>query len=144
MREILETEEHVPIPPIMYSDPFYRITYLIKEEIRKYKWVEGEKGRQLTWEQARQEWTKNYQETYEKFLIDTLYFQAPRQRRDQRSSPVKRRPRLLGSRADILSRRRKVAPLISGSGADHQDGDGDLRLNHAYLPRYDAVPTTRL
>ena len=47
MREILETEEHVPIPPIMYSDPFYRITYLIKEEIRKYKWVEGEKGRQL-------------------------------------------------------------------------------------------------
>ena len=74
MREILETEEYVPIPPIMYSDPFYRITYLIKEEIRKYKWVEGEKGRQLTWEQARQEWTKNYQETYEKFLIDTLYF----------------------------------------------------------------------
>ena len=50
MREILETEEHVPIPPIMYSDPFYRITYLIKEEIRKYKWIEGEKGRKLSWE----------------------------------------------------------------------------------------------
>jgi hypothetical protein len=46
MRQILETEEHVPIPPIMYSDPFYRITYLIKEEIRKYKWIEGEKGPQ--------------------------------------------------------------------------------------------------
>jgi len=74
MREILETEEHVPIPPIVYSDPFYRITYLIKEEIRKYKWIEGEKGRQLTWEQARQEWTRAYQEKYEKFLIDTLYF----------------------------------------------------------------------
>jgi len=28
----------------MYSDPFYRITYLIKEEIRKYKWIEGEKA----------------------------------------------------------------------------------------------------
>jgi len=39
MREILETEEHVPIPPIMYSDAFY----LNKEEIRKYKWTEGEK-----------------------------------------------------------------------------------------------------
>jgi hypothetical protein len=25
----------------VYSDPFYRITYLIKEEIRKYKWIEG-------------------------------------------------------------------------------------------------------
>ena len=40
MRQILETEEHVQIPPVMYSDPFYRITYLIKEEIRKYKWIE--------------------------------------------------------------------------------------------------------
>src|SRR5271165_3342362 len=74
MREILETEEHVPVPPIMYSDPFYRITYLIKEEIRKYKWIEGEKGRKLSWERARQEWTDAHREKYEKFLIDTLYF----------------------------------------------------------------------
>ena len=45
MRQILEIEDHVVVPPMMYSDPFYRITYLIKEEIRKYKWIEGEKGR---------------------------------------------------------------------------------------------------
>jgi len=74
MHQILETEEYVPIPPIMYSDPFYRITYLIKEEIRKYKWIEGEKGRELSWERARQEWTDAYREKFEKFLIDTLYF----------------------------------------------------------------------
>ena len=74
MRQILETEEHVPIPPIMYSDPFYRITYLIKEEIRKYKWIEGEKGRNLSWEQARREWTDAYREKFEKFLVDTMYF----------------------------------------------------------------------
>jgi hypothetical protein len=74
MREILEIEEHVAIPPMLYSDPFYRITYLIKEEIRKYKWIEAEKGRQLSWEQARKEWTDAYEEKYEKFLIDTLYF----------------------------------------------------------------------
>jgi hypothetical protein len=43
---------------MMYSDPFYRITYLIKEEIRKYKWIEGEKGRPLSWDQARTEWTE--------------------------------------------------------------------------------------
>jgi len=55
MRQILETEEHVQIPPVVYSDPFYRITYLIKEEIRKYKWIEGEKGRKLSWEQARKD-----------------------------------------------------------------------------------------
>jgi hypothetical protein len=72
MRQILATEEHVQIPPVMYSDPFYRISYLIKEEIRKYKWIEGEKGRKLSWEQARQEWTEAYREKYEQFLIDTL------------------------------------------------------------------------
>ena len=74
MRQILETEEHVPVPPIMYSDPFYRITYLIKEEIRKYKWIEGEKGRKLSWERARQEWTDAYRDKFETFLIDTMYF----------------------------------------------------------------------
>ena len=74
MRQILETEQYVQFPPMMLSDPFYRITYLIKEEIRKYKWIEGEKGRQLTWEQARGEWTKKHREQYEKFLLDTLTF----------------------------------------------------------------------
>ena len=72
MRQILEIEDHVTIPPMMYSDPFYRITYLIKEEIRKYKWIEGEKGRALSWQQARAEWTEAHREEYEKFLLNTL------------------------------------------------------------------------
>jgi hypothetical protein len=72
MQQILETEDHVAIPPMMYSDPFYRITYLIKEEIRKYKWIEGEKGRPLSWDQARTEWTEAHREEYEKFLLNTL------------------------------------------------------------------------
>ena len=50
------------------------VAHLIKEEIRKYKWIEGEKGRKLSWERARQEWTDVYREKFEKFLIDTLYF----------------------------------------------------------------------
>jgi len=74
MRKILEFEEHVQIPPVMYSDPFYRISYLVKEEIRKYKWFEGEKGRALTWERARQEWTEAHREQYENFLLATLSF----------------------------------------------------------------------
>ena len=72
MRQILETEDHVTVPPMMYSDPFYRITYMIKEEIRKYKWIEGEKGRQLSWAEARSEWTQAHREKYEKFLVETL------------------------------------------------------------------------
>jgi hypothetical protein len=74
MRSILETEEHVQVPPILYSDPFYRITHLIKDEIRKHKWIEAEKGRPLSWEQARAEWAKAHREEYEKFLLDTLSF----------------------------------------------------------------------
>ena len=74
MRQILETEDHVVIPPMMYSDPFYRITHLIKDEIRKHKWIEGEKGRSLSWDQARAEWTAAHREQYEKFLVETLPF----------------------------------------------------------------------
>jgi hypothetical protein len=74
MRQILVTEEHVQIPPSLYSDPFYRITYLIKSEIRKHKWIEAEKGRPLSWEQARDEWTKLHRPEYEKFLLETLSF----------------------------------------------------------------------
>jgi len=59
---------------MMLSDPFYRITYLIKEEIRKYKWIEGEKGRRLTWEEARKDWMRQYKEKYENFLLETLTF----------------------------------------------------------------------
>jgi hypothetical protein len=59
---------------MMMSDPFYRITYLIKEEIRKYKWIEGEKGRHLPWEQARKEWMNEHRAKYEEFLLDTLNF----------------------------------------------------------------------
>lgn len=74
MRQILESEQYVQVPPMMLSDPFYRITYLIKEEIRKYKWIEGEKGRHLTWEEARREWTDLHRTKYEQFLIETLRF----------------------------------------------------------------------
>ena len=77
MRRILETEEYVEVPPAVYADPFYRISYLMKEEIRKYKWFEGEKGRKLTWERARQEWTDAHRQAYEKYLIETLSFPDP-------------------------------------------------------------------
>ena len=88
MRKILETEEHVQIPPVLYSDPFYRITYLVKENIRKFKWIEGEKGRKLSWEQARQEWTEVHGEMYEKFLIDTLSFPETTSSKESYGGPV--------------------------------------------------------
>ena len=44
MRHILKTEDHIPVPPETMEDPFYRMTYIVKEEIRKYKWTEAEKA----------------------------------------------------------------------------------------------------
>jgi len=72
MRKILESEAHVPVPPMVMSDPFYRMTYIMKEEIRKHKWVEGEKGRVLTWEEALAEWTAKHSEAFEKFVRETI------------------------------------------------------------------------
>jgi hypothetical protein len=72
MRRILETEGYVEIPPALHADPFYRITHLMKDEIRKHKWIEGERGRRLSWEQARQEWIDAHRERFERFLLDTL------------------------------------------------------------------------
>jgi hypothetical protein len=98
MRQILGTEAYVPVPPLMYSDPFYRITYLIKEEIRKYKWIEAEKGRPLSWEQARQEWTEAHRESFEKFLIDTLSLpEAP-----SLEKPPAQEPRVLETAKGLL------------------------------------------
>lgn len=87
MRQILKTEEHVPIPPVMYSDPFYRITYLIKEEIRKHKWIEGEKGRALSWKEARREWCNAHQERYEDFIVDNLSYSIPTAPRELQAEP---------------------------------------------------------
>ena len=72
MRKILETEDYVPVPPDLMSDPFYRMTYLIKEEIRKYKWLEAERGRRLDWSEARREWTSKHGEAFERFVMDTI------------------------------------------------------------------------
>jgi hypothetical protein len=100
MRQILETEEHVVIPPMMYSDPFYRITHLIKDEIRKHKWIEGEKGRRLSWDQARAEWTAAHREQYEKFLVETLPF--PQE--IAREEPVTQEEKPVFERAERLSK----------------------------------------
>lgn len=72
MREILKTEDHVPVPPMMMTDLFYRITYLMKEEIRKHKWIEAEKGRHLTWDEARKEWMMKHQDEFEAFVRETI------------------------------------------------------------------------
>ena len=87
MRDILKTEEHVPVPPSTMEDPFYRMTFIIKEEIRKQKWIEAERGRNLSWEQACAFWGARNAGRMERFARDTL-------RTLQSRAPAERRPKL--------------------------------------------------
>ena len=90
------------LPPMMYSDPFYRITYLIKQEIRAYKWLEGEKDRTLSWVQARAEWMKAHREQYEKFLVETLLFPTLIPAKEASLSPEQAIARTLGKMRTLL------------------------------------------
>ncbi len=74
LKKVLDSEDYVPVPPEMTADPFYRIAYLVKQEIRKYKWIQGEAGNEMSWEEARKEWSANYFSSYDAFLQNTLKF----------------------------------------------------------------------
>jgi hypothetical protein len=41
----------------------------IKHEIRRYKWIEKERGRDLSWEEACNEWTLAHRENLGQFLM---------------------------------------------------------------------------
>jgi hypothetical protein len=41
----------------------------ITREIRIYKWIEREKGRDLSWEEAKNEWTETRRENLGQFLL---------------------------------------------------------------------------
>lgn len=71
-RSMMETEDYVPVPPELMSDPFYRITHLVKQEIRKHKWIRSEKGESLTWAEARESWATMHFRTYERFFREAI------------------------------------------------------------------------
>lgn len=72
-KRILETEDYVPVSPDIMADPFYRIAYLIKQEIRKYKWIESENGNSMSWDQACRTWSDRNFDAYKGFLHEILH-----------------------------------------------------------------------
>ena len=63
---LLESEDYVPFEPSKHNKFHFNIARLVKDEIRSHKWVEAEKGRELTWEGAVNEWM-NYH--YDDFIV---------------------------------------------------------------------------
>jgi hypothetical protein len=64
----------------MFYNPFDSVAKRIKKDLRqlmkrefqKYKSIEREKGRDLSWKQSWAEWTEIHKESLEKFLIKSL------------------------------------------------------------------------
>lgn len=69
---MLKTEDYVPVPPFVMDSPDYKIMHRRKEEIRKFKWIEGEKGRNLSWEDAVNEWTAKYGASFDAYIEKTI------------------------------------------------------------------------
>jgi hypothetical protein len=72
----------------MSSSPFDTLAQRIREEfreavtyeIRRYKWTEGEKGRDLSWEEVPIEWIEAHRENLGQFLMSGMrryYFENP-------------------------------------------------------------------
>jgi hypothetical protein len=56
----------------------------IKHEIRRYKWIEKERGRDLSWDEAWNEWTLAHRENLGQFLSAGRYREKRSPRRSVR------------------------------------------------------------
>jgi hypothetical protein len=72
MKSILKIEGYVEVPSYLKTSVSYKIAYLMKEEIRNYKWYEGEKKRDLTWEEAVSEWNAKHRAAFDRYMSSTL------------------------------------------------------------------------
>ena len=63
---LLESEDYVPFEPSKHNQFHFNIARLVKDEIRSHKWVEAEKGREFTWEDAVNEWMNFH---YDDFIM---------------------------------------------------------------------------
>ena len=61
---LLANEGHVPFDPNKHNKFHFTICRLVKDEIREHKWIEGEKGRKLTWEDAVNEWMQYHYDSF--------------------------------------------------------------------------------
>lgn len=69
IEQLLESEGYVPFDENKHNKFHFNLCRLVKDEIRSHKWVEAEKGRELTWEEAVIEWMEKY---YENFLNEII------------------------------------------------------------------------
>lgn len=95
---VLGSEEYVDLRPELKETAEYKVAYAIKEEIRKHKWIEAEKGRSWDWATAREDWMENYYGDFIAWL-----------------KPFKPAPKKRKTAKDILVRKTRLRePVITG------------------------------
>lgn len=80
INRVLETEDHVSCSPLEKEDFCFKVAFLIKEEIRRHKWIEGENNRALSWEEAKNEWLSLYRDAFMNSLKSSLKIKRPKTR----------------------------------------------------------------
>jgi len=63
---LLESEEYVRFDPIKHNRFHFNLCRLVKDEIRSHRWLESEKGRKMSWEDAVKEWMNHH---YDDFIL---------------------------------------------------------------------------
>lgn len=66
---LLESEDYVAFDPNKHNKFHFSIARLVKDEIRSHKWVEAEKGRVLSWEEAVKEWVDYHYDSFVDAII---------------------------------------------------------------------------
>ena len=73
IKEVLKDENYVEMDPELKNTLEFKIAMSVKEEIRKHKWNQGSEGNIMTWEEAVEDWMKNYYNRYVYFFKNTMW-----------------------------------------------------------------------
>jgi hypothetical protein len=66
---LLESEGYVPFDSSKHNKLHFNMCRLVKDEIRSHKWIEAERGRQLTWREAVAEWMDLHYDQFMQAII---------------------------------------------------------------------------
>ena len=68
---LLESEGYVAFDKTKHNKFHFNICRLVKDEIRSHKWIEAEKGRDLSWQEAVNEWMEIHYSTFINAIVPT-------------------------------------------------------------------------
>lgn len=69
----LITEEKPNIICCLQGEVETTIARIARKEVHRHRWFEGEKGRKLSWEEAKEEWLDKYYEDFYNYLSNTRW-----------------------------------------------------------------------